>query len=165
MSETTKTSQSIFVLLDSLETETSVPGQTPKMQRHTLPREMFPTSEQFENEEELKNWAIGQGCLHAALQKGIKSHLIDCRAVFKRCKKGAEWSNEYGQRNLDGFKWEVMVRPNQGDSKKLVMKEIETLAKSIQAMVEMGLELDVIEPKLAEKHNPELVKLAIGMIG
>lgn len=164
MSETTKTSQSIFVILDSLETETSVPGQKPKMQRHTLPREMFPDSKTFESEESLKNWAIEQGCLHACLQKGIKSHLIDCRAKFKSCKKGDEWSNEYGQENLDGFKWDVMVRPNQGDNKKLVMKEIETLMKAIQTMLDLGLEIDVIKPKLLEKHNEQIVSMAIEMI-
>ena len=162
--ETTKTSQSIFIILDSLETETSVPGQTPKMQRHTLPREMFPTSKQFESEEDLKNWAIGQGCLHAGLQKGIKSHLIDCRAKFKACKKGDTWSNEYGQDNLNAYKWEVMQRPNQGDTKKLVIKEVETLVKSIQTMLDLGLEIDVIKPKLLEKHNAEIVNMAIEMI-
>ena len=165
MSEETKSNQSIFTLSDSLETETSVPGQVPKMQAHKLPREMFPTSKQFESESALLRWAEEAGCLHACMQKGIKAHLIDCRARFKACKKGDIWSNEYGQDNLNAYTWEIMTRPNQGDSKKLVLKEIETLAKSIQAMLEMGLELDVIEPKLAEKHNPELVRLAIEMIG
>ena len=165
MSEETKNSQSIFTLLDSLETETSVPGQVPKMQRHTLPREMFPTSEQFESETDLLEWAKDTGCLHACLQKGIKAHVIDCRARFKAVRKGDVWSNEYGQDNLDSYKWEVMVRPNQGERKKLVMKEIETLSKSIQTMLALGLDIETIKPKLVEMHNLELVRMAIEIIG
>ena len=165
MSEETKNSQSIFTLLDSLETETSVPGQVPKMQRHTLPREMFPTSTQFESETDLLEWAKDTGCLHACLQKGIKAHVIDCRARFKAVRKGDVWSNEYGQDNLDSYKWEVMVRPNQGERKKLVMKEIETLSKSIQTMLALGLDIETIKPKLVEMHNLELVRMAIEIIG
>ena len=165
MSETTKTSQSIFTILDSLETETSVPGMEPKMQAHTLRREAFPTSEQFESEEKLRDWAIGAGCLHACLQKGVKSHLIDCRARFKSCKKNDIWSNEYGQANLDNFDWEVQERPNAGGSKKLVEKEIETLVKSIKTMLELGLEVETIKPKLMEKYNESIVEIALSLVG
>ena len=164
MSEETKTSQSIFVILDSLETETSVPGQTPKMQRHTLDRDKFPTSEQFESEEKLKNWAIGAGCLHACLQKGVKAHLIDCRARFKASKKGDVWTNEYGQKNLDAYGWEVQERPNAGGSKKLVEKEIETLVKSIKTMLELGLDIDTIKPKLLEKYSGQIVEIALSLV-
>ena len=105
------TSQSIFALLDNLETETSVPGQVPKMQKHTLPREQFPTSTQFEDEDGLVEWARRNNCLHACLQKGIQKHLIDCRARFKACKKTETWSNEMGQKQVDEYKWEIMTRP------------------------------------------------------
>lgn len=109
--ETEKTSQSIFSLLDTLETETSVPGQTPKMQKHSLPREQFPSSKQFESEDGLVEWARKTGCLHSVLQKGIQKHLIDCRARFKACKKTEAWSNEMGQKQVDAFGWEIMTRP------------------------------------------------------
>lgn len=109
--ENEKTSQSIFTLLDTLETETSVPGQTPKMQKHTLPREQFPSSKQFEDEDLLVEWARKTGCLHSVLQKGIQKHLIDCRARFKACKKTETWSNGMGQKQVDEYKWEVMTRP------------------------------------------------------
>ena len=105
------TSQSIFTLLDTLETETSVPGQTPKMQKHSLPREQFPTSTQFENEDGLVEWARRNNCLHACLQKGIQKHLIDCRARFKACKKSETWSNGMGQKQVNEYKWEIMTRP------------------------------------------------------
>ena len=105
------TTQSIFSLLDNLETETSVPGQTPKMQKHSLPREQFPTSTQFEDEDGLVEWARRNNCLHACLQKGIQKHLIDCRARFKSCKKSEIWSNEMGQKQVDDFGWEIMTRP------------------------------------------------------
>ena len=165
MSETTKTSQSIFTILDSLETETSVPGMEPKMQRHSLKREAFPTSEQFESEDGLRDWAVGAGCLHAALQKGVKAHLIDCRARFKSCKKNDVWNNEYGQANLDSFDWEVQERPNAGGSKKLVEKEISTLVKSIKTMLELGLEVETIKPKLLEKYNKSIVEIALSLVG
>ena len=106
-----KTSQSIFTLLDTLETETSVPGQTIKMQKHTLPREQFPSSKQFEDEDLLVEWARKTGCLHSVLQKGIQKHLIDCRARFKACKKTETWSNNMGQKQVDEYKWEIMTRP------------------------------------------------------
>lgn len=105
------TSQSIFTLLDTLETETSVPGQMPKMQKHSLPREQFPSSKQFEDEDLLVEWARKTGCLHACMQKGVQKHLIDCRARFKACKKTETWSNEMGQKQVDAFGWEVMSRP------------------------------------------------------
>ena len=106
-----KTSQSIFTLLDTLETETSVPGQVPKMQKHSLPREQFPSSKQFEDEDLLVEWARKTGCLHSVLQKGIQKHLIDCRARFKACKKDVTWTNNLGQKQVDEYKWEVMTRP------------------------------------------------------
>jgi len=109
--ETEKTSQSIFTLLDTLETETSVPGQVPKMQKHFLPREQFPSSKQFEDEDNLVDWARKTGCLHSVLQKGIQKHVIDCRARFKACKKTETWSNGMGQKQVDAFGWEIMTRP------------------------------------------------------
>lgn len=112
----TKTSQSIFTTLDTLKTETSVPGQTPKMQPHTLPREAFPTSKQFESEQELLAWATEKGIVHSVLQKGVKAHLIDIRAKFKACPKGSIWTNDYGQANIDTYAWEVQTRPNQTGS-------------------------------------------------
>ena len=109
--ENEKTSQSIFTLLDTLETETSVPGQVPKMQKHYLPREQFPSSRQFEDENSLVEWARKTDCLHSVLQKGIQKHVIDCRAKFKACKKDITWTNEMGQKQVDDFKWEIMTRP------------------------------------------------------
>ena len=173
MSETTKTSQSIFVILDSLETETSVPGQIPKMQRHTLKRESFPTSKQFESEEDLKNWAIGAGCLHACLQKGVKAHLIDCRARFKSCKKNDTWTNEYGQANLDAFDWEVQERPNGGNKEKidkaveekLKAERVGMLVKQIKMLQEFGATIEQIKEKLIKDYPENLVNTALGLLG
>lgn len=106
-----QTSQSIYVILDTLTTETSVPGQTPKMQSHTLPRSAFPTSEQFEHAEKLEAWVREAGVMHACLQKGIQKHLIDIRAAFKACKKADTWSLEYGQANVDAYEWTITPRP------------------------------------------------------
>ena len=125
------TSQSIFTLLDTLETETSVPGQTPKMQKHTLSREQFPSSKQFEDENSLVEWARKTGCLHSVLQKGIQKHLIDCRARFKACKKTETWSNGMGQRQVDAFGWEVMTRPQV----KVTVSDIQSAANIKAGMV------------------------------
>jgi len=122
MSET-KTAQSIFTTLDTLKTETSVPGANPKMQPHTLPREQFPTSQQFEDETALLDWAQESGILHAVLQKGVRAHLIDCRAKFKAVKKGDTWTNDYGQTNLDAYKWEVQARPTGKKTDEQIAKE------------------------------------------
>ena len=122
MSES-KTAQSIFTTLDTLETETSVPGANPKMQHHTLPREQFPTGQQFESETELLEWAKESGILHAVLQKGVRAHLIDCRAKFKACKKGDTWTNDYGQENLNNYSWEVQERPTGKKSNEQIAKE------------------------------------------
>ena len=94
--ETEKTSQSIFTLLDTLEKETSVPGQIPKMQKHSLPREQFPSSKQFEDENNLVDWARKTGCLHSVLQKpddsddaGIQSYTFGLRK--------SRWMNTNGK--------------------------------------------------------------------
>lgn len=126
-----KTSQSIFTLLDNLETETSVPGQVPKMQKHSLPREQFPSSKQFEDEDLLVEWARKTGCLHSVLQKGIQKHVIDCRAKFKACKKDITWTNEMGQKQVDDFKWEVMTRPQV----KVTVSDIQAAANVKAGMV------------------------------
>jgi len=130
MTTEVKTSQSIYITLDTLTTETSVPGQSPKMQKHTLPRKAFPTSEEFENEELLLAWTEKNKVTHACLQKGIKAHLIDIRAKFKSCKKDDTWSNEYGQKNVNAYPWEVQTRPNS--------KQNEAKAAVLTAGMDMG---------------------------
>jgi hypothetical protein len=156
--ETTTTTQSIFITLDTLKTETSVPGQTPKMQPHTLPREQFPSSKQFEQETELLAWAKDAGILHAVLQKGVRAHLIDCRARFKACKKGDAWTNEYGQKNLDSYKWEVQTRPS-GGNKVDKARESGHLAAGqamAQAMKDNGMEFEVIQTNITTVYGPEV---------
>ena len=111
--------KSIFEVLDTLETETSVPV-VGKSVSHKIPRELFPTSEEFDNREELLRWANNNGCLHACLQKGIQKFLIDVRASFKSCKKDEEWNELLGQSNVNGMKWEVTERPKQGGTGKAV---------------------------------------------
>jgi hypothetical protein len=115
--------KSIFEVLDTLETETSVPA-IGKTVSHKLPRELFPTAEEFENSVKLQNWAMlnggPNGCLHACLQKGIQKFLIDVRASFKSCKKDEEWNEILGQSNVNAMKWEITERPKQGGSGKAI---------------------------------------------
>ena len=147
------TTQSIFTLLDNLETETSVPGQVPKMQKHTLPREQFPTSTQFENEDGLVEWARKIGCLHSILQKGIQKHLIDCRARFKACKKDVTWTNEMGQRQVDEYKWEVMTRP-----------QVKVTVSDIQAQANIKAGMVMVTVLRSQGKSDEEIKTLLNMV-
>lgn len=151
--ETEKTSQSIFSLLDNLETETSVPGQTPKMQKHSLPREQFPTSTQFENEDGLVEWARRNNCLHACLQKGIQKHLIDCRARFKACKKTETWSSKMGQRQVDEYKWEIMTRP-----------QVKVTVSDIQAQANIKAGMVMVTVLRAQNKSDEEIRTLLNMV-
>lgn len=130
--------QSIFVTLDTLQTETSVPA-IGEMVKHTLPRSIFPTSEQFSSEEKLLAWAKETGCLHACLQKGVQAKLIDARATFKAVKKGITWTAELGQKNVDAMKWEPAERP--AGAKTDEQKAIEAMAKLDPAKLAELLEM------------------------
>ena len=103
--------KSIFEILDTLETETSVPGHG--QVNHTLPRNLFPTGEQFENEAELLDWAQETGALHGCLQRGVQKFLIDARATFKSLKKDENFDVSIGQDKVDSMTWSIVNRPNQ----------------------------------------------------
>ncbi len=113
-------SQSIYVTLDTLKTETSVPSIEDKNGKilrqnmgnvaHTLPREHYPTSTIFDNEEQFLEWAQEHDCLLALLQSGINDWLISDRAAFKRMVKGT-WTHKIGQNNVDNRKWTVSTKP------------------------------------------------------
>jgi hypothetical protein len=112
--------QSIYITLDSLKTETSVPAVKDKNGKilrqdmgnvaHTLPREHYPTSTIFDNEEQFLEWAQENNCLLALLQSGINDWLISDRAAFKRMVKG-EWTPEIGQTNVNNRKWTISTKP------------------------------------------------------
>lgn len=111
--------KSIFEILDTLSTETSVPV-TGKTIEHSLPRKLFPTAEIFESGEKLLAWSNDNGYTHALLQAGLQKGLIDCRASFKACKKDATWTAEMGQKQVDAMTWEIVERPKVGNSGKAV---------------------------------------------
>lgn len=128
--------QSIYVTLETLETETSVPAVTDKngkviranmgSVKHTLPRSNYPTPEIFDNEELFLDWAQENNCLLALLQAGINDWLISDRAAFKRMVKN-DWSLEIGQNNVDSREWTVSKRPENAKSDET--KAIEALGK------------------------------------
>ena len=133
--------KSIYEILDDLTTNTSVPGHGKEVE-HSLPRNLFPTAQQFENEDELLAWAQQNGIIHAVLQKGIQKFLIECRAVFKFCKKDDTWSIEYGQKNVDAMEWKITERPNQSGGKAAAQTRLEAGIEMARAMK---------KAKLAEK--------------
>ena len=129
-------SQSIYVTLESLATETSVPEVKDKKGNvtrksygsisHTLPRENYPTAEEYDNEEKFLTWAQESGALLSLLQNGVGSWLISDRATFKQPIKG-EWSPEIGQKNVDKRKWSTSSRPENAKTDK--QKAIDALGK------------------------------------
>lgn len=112
--------KSIYEVLANLETETSVPDHG--MISHTLPRELLPTAEQFEDGEKLLAWAQDNDIVHSCLQKGVQKFLIDLRATFKAVKKDETWTLEKGQKAVDEAEWNITKRPTKGD-KEAVKKQ------------------------------------------
>lgn len=108
--------KSIFEILDTLETETSVPAVGRNVS-HNIPRSQFPTAEEFESAEKLEAWARETGLMHACLQSGIQKRLIDIRAIFKSEKKGETWSAEIGQKKVNESEWTITERPKTSTAK------------------------------------------------
>jgi hypothetical protein len=131
--------QSIYLTLETLETETSVPA-IGEMVTHKLPAEQLPTAEQYADKDQLLAWAEENDFTHACLQKGINQHIIDIRAKFKLVKKGDEWTPEYGDNNVKAFTWKVKARPENAKSDEEKAKEAmaklspEQIAEIIAAM-------------------------------
>ena len=116
--------KSIFETLATLTTETTVQGFGEVS--HTIPAELFPSDDIFEDGNKLLTWAEEKGFTHALLQMGIQKGLIDVRAKFRFVKKNDTWTPEYGQKNVDSHKWEVTERPKSGDK---VKAAVDTLSK------------------------------------
>ena len=114
--------KSIYEVLDSMVTETSVPA-IGKMVEHSIPRDLLPTSEEFESEEKLLKWAQEHGVLHACLQSGVQKRLIDLRAKFKAVKKDEDWTEEMGQKAVDESTWDIVKRPKVAKSDEDIAKE------------------------------------------
>lgn len=112
--------QSIYVTLETLKTETSVPVAKDKNKKiirqdmgnvaHTLPREHYPTASIFDNENQFLVWAQEHDCLLSLLQAGINDWLTADRAIFKRMVKG-EWTPEIGQNNVNNRPWTILTKP------------------------------------------------------
>ena len=154
--------KSIFAILDDLTTETSVPGFGAEIQ-HTIPRNLFPTSEIFESEDKLLDWARNNNCLHALLQMGLQKGLIDCRAKFKSCKKNDTWSESYGQANVDSHEWTITERPNAKAANAISKAVVEKGVEMAKAMILAGVPEDSILMALtaAYKNNAkEILELA-----
>ncbi len=155
--------KSIYDILKDLTTTTSVPGHGTEIE-HTIPEHLFPTDDQFENADLLLEWAEDNGFTHALLQKGIQKGLIDIRATFKSCKKTDEWSESYGQANVDSYEWAITERPN-AKSSKAISKAI--LAKGIemaQAMVGANIPDEMVEQSLKAAYKPNEVEAILNAI-
>jgi len=114
--------KSIYEVLDSLITETSVPA-IGKVVEHTIPRDLLPTSEEFENEEKLLAWAQENDVLHACMQSGVQKRIIDLRAKFKAFKKDEDWTAEMGQKAVNASTWDIVKRPKASKSDENIVKD------------------------------------------
>lgn len=167
--------KSIFEILDSLATETSVPeikDKDGKVVRkhmgnveHTLPRSIFPTAEIFESAEELLAWAEENGFTHALLQAGIQKGLIDCRAKFKAVKKDEEWAVEIGQAAVDGMTWEIVQRPKEGSLAKVKEQaELDAGIKLASAMKGANVADEIILASLTPVYGEDTAKMILASI-
>ena len=149
-------SKSIYEILNDLNTTTSVPGFGDSIE-HTIPRELLPTAEQFEQEEELLEWAEVSGCLHSCLQKGIQKFLIEIRASFKGCKKADEWSEDYGQNNVDSMEWNITKRPNVGGAKKLDEVRFKDCMELIAKLIANKMDVETIKTMTIGIYGDDVV--------
>ena len=161
---------SIFDTLDSMNTETSVPSAGKDengkalLIAHTLPRELFPTSEQFESATQLLAWSEENGFTHAILQRGVQKFLIEARATFKGSKKDETWSEDLGQTNVDKMEWKVIQRPSQGGNQKAIaMAVLKETVTNMQLMIDVaGLKEAKIKKVLIDKFdNDDAVVTAV----
>jgi len=160
--------ESIFTVLATRSTSTTVPfmGKVENEQGklvtvsidHTIPDELFPTDEEFENPEKLIEWATETNCMFEMLQKGVGKALIEVRAKFKAPKKGKDgepdtWTPEYGQENVDAMKWAPVKRPNQSNNDKAVLETVlKENTANYQTMIDnFGADEDKITELLTEK--------------
>lgn len=149
--------KSIYEVLNTLETTTSVPGYGDEI-KHTIPENLFPDDSTFESAEELLLWAEDLGYTHALLQKGIQKGLIDARATFKACKKADTWMPEYGQANVDAMEWTVTKRPNQGGTKSLNEARFKDAMAMIVKLTEAQMDIETIKSMTIGIYGEEIVK-------
>ena len=156
--------KSIFSILDELETDTSVPDHGSVT--HTLPRNLLPTAEQFEDADSLLDWAEENEITHACLQKGIQKFLIDLRAIFKSVKKDEVWNFEKGQKAVDDAEWKITSRPNVNDKeavkKQAILDANLGIAKAMKAT--KGISEEMILNTLTESCGADLAKEIIASL-
>ena len=126
--------ESIYTQLENQTVVTPVDG---KDFSHPLPSGLFPTAEQFENEDELVSWADENDYTAKLIQKGLQKGIIEVRAVFKSCKKDEIWTKEMGLENLEGLEWKTVNRPKtaMSDEDKAISVLSKMSPEEIQAML------------------------------
>lgn len=148
--------KSIYEILNDLTTTTSVPDHGSEIP-HTIPRELLPTAEQFESEDNLLAWARDNDVIHSCLQKGIQKFLIEIRAAFKSCKKSDTWTEDYGQKNVDAMEWNITKRPNQGGAKKLDEARFADCMAMIVTLTGNGMDSATIKTMTEPIYGKEIV--------
>lgn len=154
--------KSIYEILNTLTTTTSVPGHGTEIE-HTIPENLFPDDNTFEDAELLLEWANDLGYTHALLQKGIQKGLIEVRATFKSCKKDDEWTPEYGQNNVDAMEWTITNRPNQTGSKAVEKAKLDAgiaMAKAMRmASIDDNTIIASLVPVYGEKDSATIMTI------
>ena len=169
--------QSIYVTLETLSTETSVPQVTDKDGKvlrenfgsvaHTLPRENYPTPDIFDDEELFLDWAQERGALLSLLQSGLNDWLISDRATFKRMPtkdSGKVWSVEFGQEAINNREWTVAKRPNQSGTKKVTDARLSDCLAMIGKLTENGMDKNTIEGIVTPIYGDDIVSTVFGTL-
>lgn len=160
--------KSIFEILDSLQTETSVPEVKDKDGKivrkgmgnveHSLPRSLFPTAEIFASAEKLQAWAEENGFMHALLQQGIQKGLIDCRAKFKAIKKEETWTEKTGQKSVNEHRWEIVERPKGTSTAKIADARYGDCMAMLSNLLMAGIAKDAAITAIKQTYGDELVQ-------
>ncbi|MDA3807218.1 MAG: hypothetical protein PF440_04810 [Thiomicrorhabdus sp.] len=143
--------KSIFDVLATGTTETSVPSQGKDIKgnaltfEHTLPEGLFPDDQEFESPSALLAWSESNGFTHAILQRGIQKFLIEVRATYKGCKKDDTWDEAYGQVNVDEMEWTEVKRPNQGGTRSLDKARYADCLAMIAQLMEQKMDVETIK--------------------
>lgn len=144
--------ESIYTQLENQSVLTPVNGTD---FRHSLPSGLFPTTEQFESNDQLIEWAEDMGYTAKLIQKGLQKAIIEVRACFKATAKDIEWTEEIGLKNLDKLEWKTVDKPNQTGGKAILKAKLEAGIDMAKAMKLANLDDSVILASLTPVYGAD----------
>lgn len=157
--------KSTYETLNAQSTDTSVPHYSKDNVEHNLPAGMFPDGETYVDASRLEQWARETGNMHSMLQLGVQQGLIKVRAAFKSVKKDDVWTPEYGQANVDAWKWPVQNKPSQGGSKAVAQARYNDCMAAVANSAQAKLTRKQISAILLAVYGEETLTACLDAIG